>query len=69
MEREEERSVDVAEMELEELVRGCRPQEDHVDKVLLYMLTGRNRDNVMKDWVDGRDEINIEVPRSPEQLR
>ena len=63
-----EASVDDADMEMEELVRGFRPQEDYVDKVMLYMLTGRNRDNVMKDWLDRRDGgADFEMPQFPSQ--
>ena len=50
-----------SELELEELMRNFSPEDNRTDKVLLYMLTGRNLDNVMKDWIDGRDEINIEM--------
>ena len=42
-------------LELEELMRNFSPYDDHIDKVLLYMLTGRNLDNVMKDWIGDCD--------------
>ena len=47
-----EDSIEKADLELDDLMSGFRPQDDYSDRVMLYMLTGRNLDNVMKDWVD-----------------
>ena len=38
-------------LELDELMADFNPYDDRIDKILLYMLTGRNLDNVMKDWI------------------
>ena len=55
-----EGSMDDADLSLEELMRNFSPYDDHVDKVLLYMLTGRNLDNVMKDWLEEGDGIDFD---------
>ena len=55
-----EGSVDDADLSLEELMRNFSPYDDNVDKVLLYMLTGRNLDNVMKDWLGEGDDIDFD---------
>ena len=34
---------------------GFSPHENEVDKALLYMLIGKNLDNVMKDWIQVDD--------------
>lgn len=39
-------------LELDDLMREFKPGENFTDKVLLYMLTGRNLDNVMRDWLE-----------------
>lgn len=41
------------ELELADLMKDFKPDENYTDKVLLFMLTGQNLDNVMKDWLDG----------------
>ena len=42
-------------MELEDLMKGFQPQDEHTDRVMLYMLTGRNLENAMKDWCKKED--------------
>ena len=51
-------------LELEELMRNFSPYDDHIDKVLLYMLTGRNLDNVMKDWIGDCDSDSDTGPNT-----
>ena len=34
---------------------GFSPHENEVDRALLYMLIGKNLDNVMKDWIQVDD--------------
>ena len=50
-----EDSMGKTDLELEDLMRGFRPRDDHSDRIMLYMLTGRNLDNVMQDWLDPVD--------------
>ena len=50
-----EDSIGKTDLELEDLMRGFRPRDDHSDRIMLYMLTGRNLDNVMQDWLDQVD--------------
>ena len=38
-------------LELNELMADFNPYDDRIDKIILFMLTGRNLDNVMKDWI------------------
>ena len=49
-----EMSVSAVDLELEDLMKGFNPAEDKIDKIMLYMLTGRNHQSsgAMKDWVD-----------------
>lgn len=57
--------MDDAELDLEELMRNFNPNDNHTDKVLLYMLTGRNLDNAMEDWLDECNNASDFDPGSP----
>ena len=38
-------------MTVEELLKDFKPMEDKTDRMMLFMLTGSNMNNVMKDWM------------------
>ena len=38
-------------MPVEELLKDFQPLEDRTDRMMLFMLTGSNMNNVMKDWM------------------
>ncbi len=37
-------------------MKGFAPQDDQRDRILLYLLTGRNLENAMGDWVDESED-------------
>ena len=41
----------MADLELDELMSGFDPDNDEVDRMLLFLITGRNKDGVTKDWI------------------
>ena len=53
-----EDTVGKSNLELDDLMRGFEPGSDRTDRVMLYLLTGRNMDNVMEEWLDDEQDHN-----------
>ena len=57
-----EESIGRTDLELDDLMKGFEPGSDYVDKIVLYMLTGRNMDNVMRDWLESNKDNHSLTP-------
>ena len=51
-----EETIGCTDLELDDLMKGFDPEADYIDKLVLFMLTGRNLDHVMRDWLDAEDQ-------------
>ena len=47
-----EDKVSQSDRSLDDLMHDFDLQRDHIDKIMLYLPTGRNNSNVMDDWID-----------------
>ena len=58
--------TDDCEVELDDLMREFDPEGDPQDAIMMYLLTGKEMNRVMKDWIkrEGEDDMDAETPRS-----